>query len=279
MIALRDILSIHLSYLPIKINISNIDNSMTSSYQHSYPGLLNITTAGDISDANLFYETWEQGRRNRRYNSLLLVGAMMVLSYLALTSGGASSSTTSTNMRGSPTAMELLSSFHTSSSPEDAPTPDYSGEGRYDWQKCKDSKDPDCWKDEGVRVHSYWRDFWQGFREKMHNLFSGKKQEDEPEEVTEEDAEPAEPEPDAEPDAEPAEEEKSTSKHSKHDKEEEPAEEEEEPIAEPIEVIKKPATASDSSGDDDSSGGRSDDDEAPKDSKRKRDKKKFHKQI
>lgn len=63
----------------------------------------------------------------------------------------------------------------------DQPQPDYNGEGRYNWQKCKDSDDPNCWKNEGERVGGYWKNFgqrmktyWMGFRQKMHDLFAGK---------------------------------------------------------------------------------------------------------
>ena len=63
----------------------------------------------------------------------------------------------------------------------DMPQPDYNGEGRYDWQKCKDSNDPDCWKNEGERVGGYWHNFgqrtktfWMNFRKRIHNFFGGK---------------------------------------------------------------------------------------------------------
>lgn len=62
-----------------------------------------------------------------------------------------------------------------------APKPDYNGEGRYDWQKCKASNDPNCWKNEGERVGGYWENFgqrmksyWMGFRHWLHDLFVGK---------------------------------------------------------------------------------------------------------
>lgn len=34
-----------------------------------------------------------------------------------------------------------------------------SNEGRYDWQKCKNSSDPDCWSEEATRVSDYWKHF------------------------------------------------------------------------------------------------------------------------
>jgi len=62
------------------------------------------------------------------------------------------------------------------------PQPDYNGEGRYDWQKCKESNDPDCWKNEGERVDSYWHNFglrmktfWMNFRKTIHDFFAGGK--------------------------------------------------------------------------------------------------------
>jgi hypothetical protein len=71
------------------------------------------------------------------------------------------------------------------------PQPDYNGEGRYDWQKCKASNDPDCWKNEGERVGSYWENFgqrmktfWMNFRQTMHDFFVGKKATDDTAEAT-----------------------------------------------------------------------------------------------
>ena len=85
--------------------------------------------------------------------------------------------------------MEMLQAAQADASSEgsitdpaaDQPQPDYNGEGRYNWQKCKDSNDPNCWKNEGERVGGYWKNFgqrmkmyWMGFRQKMHDLFAGK---------------------------------------------------------------------------------------------------------
>jgi hypothetical protein len=74
--------------------------------------------------------------------------------------------------------------------PETSPTPKppkppkpeppaISDQGTYDWQKCKESKDPDCWKNEGKRVDSYWtsfgktmHDYWKGFGKAMANYWS-----------------------------------------------------------------------------------------------------------
>lgn len=50
--------------------------------------------------------------------------------------------------------MEMLQAAQADASSEgsiidpaaDQPQPDYNGEGRYNWQKCKDSNDPNCWK-------------------------------------------------------------------------------------------------------------------------------------
>jgi hypothetical protein len=64
----------------------------------------------------------------------------------------------------------------------DQPQPDYNGEGRYDWQKCKTSNDPDCWKNEGERVGGYWHNFglrmktfWMNFRTAIKDFFTGSK--------------------------------------------------------------------------------------------------------
>ncbi|CAB9502476.1 expressed unknown protein [Seminavis robusta] len=59
--------------------------------------------------------------------------------------------------------------------------PDWNDEkGRYNWQKCLESDDPDCWEDEGDRVHNFWQDFglrmktyWQNFRASIRNFFHG----------------------------------------------------------------------------------------------------------
>jgi hypothetical protein len=76
--------------------------------------------------------------------------------------------------------------------PADMPQPDYNGEGKYDWEKCMSSKDPDCWKQEGERVGSFWQNFglrmktfWLNFRQSIHDFFTGKKEEVVQEKTTE----------------------------------------------------------------------------------------------
>lgn len=54
-------------------------------------------------------------------------------------------------------------------SPKVAPPAIDETQGTYDWQKCKESKDPNCWKTEGKRVDSYWT----GFGKAMHNYWKG----------------------------------------------------------------------------------------------------------
>ena len=189
---------------------------MSSSYQHSAP----TTTTADAD--MIFRQQWERDSRARRRNSLFLAGLLLVLGYLAITAGYGPAAREQSTLRGS-TAVdqdmsveELWGSHHSTSSsssgsdddepplaPKDVPEPDWKGEGRYDWQKCKDSSDSDCWKQEGERVHSYWKDFgtkmknaWKSFREHVHDLFAGKKQDEEPA-VVEEAEEPAPEESDA----------------------------------------------------------------------------------
>mmetsp|Transcript_25078 Transcript_25078/g.57617 ORF Transcript_25078/g.57617 Transcript_25078/m.57617 type:complete len:159 (-) Transcript_25078:118-594(-) len=72
-----------------------------------------------------------------------------------------------------------------------APQPDYNGEGHYDWQKCQQSNDPDCWKQEGERVHSYWKDFghrmktfWKSFGHAIRDFFAGKEKAAEEDDTT-----------------------------------------------------------------------------------------------
>ena len=166
-----------------------------SSYQNASP------IAASEEDETPFHNgPWQQDVRTRRRNSLLLVGLLFLVGYLAVTAGYDQNSS---SLRGAPLEeddimIEWLGSSHSKNStthhhsdtedepsPPDAPTPDWNGEGRYDWQKCQSSDDPDCWKNEGKRVHSYWKDFgqkmktaWSNFQNRMRSFFS------KPEEVT-----------------------------------------------------------------------------------------------
>ena len=52
-------------------------------------------------------------------------------------------------------------------------------EAPYNWQKCKDSNDTDCWKQEGERVHTVWKNFgqkmktyWTNFGQRMRTYWS-----------------------------------------------------------------------------------------------------------
>jgi len=63
---------------------------------------------------------------------------------------------------------------HVETGEDNRDMPDWNDEkGRYDWQKCKDSKDPNCWKEEGERVHGFWSDFNNRMKNWWHGLFGG----------------------------------------------------------------------------------------------------------
>jgi hypothetical protein len=168
---------------------------MTTSYQNSYPGQLNISAAEDAEET-VDYEYQYQQKRARR-QQLLVVATLLLVTYLAVGGGTASS-----GLRMNPTALRQDIG--------DVPKPDYNGEGRYDWQKCKESKDPDCWKEEGKRVGSYWESFRDRIKGFFQRLF-GKKTVEEteapaPEPEAPEPEAPAEeplPEPEGPPGAEP----------------------------------------------------------------------------
>ena len=55
-------------------------------------------------------------------------------------------------------------------------------DNRYDWQKCKQASDPNCWEEEGERVRAFWENsgtkiktFWSNFGQRTHNLFHSKR--------------------------------------------------------------------------------------------------------
>ena len=151
----------------------------TSSYQNSAPA--ELVTLEPIED-------YDSKRKGRRF--VLILGVAMAL-FVALVGSSSSSSDHGSLRAGNEVAM--LQQQHSSSASladaaradvnpaADQPQPDYNGEGRYDWQKCKASNDPDCWKNEGERVGSYWENFgqrmkafWTSFRQSIHDFFVGK---------------------------------------------------------------------------------------------------------
>mmetsp|Transcript_21311 Transcript_21311/g.43776 ORF Transcript_21311/g.43776 Transcript_21311/m.43776 type:complete len:165 (-) Transcript_21311:2166-2660(-) len=162
-----------------------------NSYRHSYPTegvplvIINYEDNEDVLP--------ERARRSWGWKKLgIAVMLLGVLVVSALAAMSAPSEPEAAALLGSPLPLEGKS--HKSSAttipgdeggppnPEDAPKPDLDkGAGGYDWQKCKDSDDPDCWKNEGERVHSYWHDFgqkmksfWSNFGERMRSFWSKK---------------------------------------------------------------------------------------------------------
>jgi len=124
-------------------------------------------------------------RRNRTLRSLASVGVLFLMAIASVSFATTSSSYNQTAMlRGSSGAEVSLSySSKNDKAPweggENAPQADWSGEGRYDWQKCQKSNDPDCWANEGKRVGSYWQNFglrmkafWKSFGENIKNFFT-----------------------------------------------------------------------------------------------------------
>jgi hypothetical protein len=149
-----------------------------ASYQNSIPG----------SQSDNKQAAPESGK-NQHGRSIVRLGAAVGLALLFVVAllNGSSASGYSGSMRGSqlqeaallqqPAKVVSADAGDTS----DKPKPDYNGEGRYDWQKCEQSDDQDCWKNEGTRVGSYWQNFglrmktfWTNFGQRMHGLFAGK---------------------------------------------------------------------------------------------------------
>jgi len=130
---------------------------MTSSFQHSHPGHhLHVEMASADENDPLF--AWKERRRHPAFNKKRLMAVMafgVVLVVAAVIMGGSSS----------PALLEA-DSMPDSSNPE----------GQYDWKKCKESNDPDCWKKEGERVGGFWKDFRMKMKGWWANLF-GKKDE------------------------------------------------------------------------------------------------------
>jgi len=131
----------------------------SSSYQHSRPAVWNLEDTTPVvverSHARRPLISWKMAV----LLGCLFVGALGVLN------------------QGSETPPSYLMAANLAESAK---------EGEYDWQKCKDSDDPDCWKKEGERVGGYWenfgkkmRSFWSGFGQRMHDMWSHKTTEEE----------------------------------------------------------------------------------------------------
>ncbi|KAG7360150.1 hypothetical protein IV203_035249 [Nitzschia inconspicua] len=153
---------------------------MTSSYQNSVPGELTASvsavTEPGTTTAWTPIEGHENGRMGGRTSRFLL--AMGVTLFLFVVYTGLLPHNVS-SLRGSEVSL-LQQPPLADAAPADMPEPDYNGEGRYDWQKCKASNDPDCWKNEGDRVGGYWHNFglrmmsfWENFRKTIHDFFAG----------------------------------------------------------------------------------------------------------
>jgi hypothetical protein len=127
-----------------------------SSYQHSFPGQhLNVDLASADENDPLYSSesrrpaTW----KNKRVVAITILGVLL-MAFVALVSP-------------SHQATALMES-------DASGPPDYnSKEGQYDWQKCKESNDPDCWKKEGERVGHWWEGFGQKMKSWWSNLFGG----------------------------------------------------------------------------------------------------------
>jgi hypothetical protein len=125
---------------------------MTTSYQNSYPGHLNISLADDDAVETIDYEYQQQNCRNRRQPLLLVVASLLFVAFLVF--GGNNNNNKPSLLRVDPTALTL----------------DLSGGGG--------DVVP---KEEGNRVGSYWEeDFGDGVKRFFKKLF-GPKTEDETE--------------------------------------------------------------------------------------------------
>jgi hypothetical protein len=136
-----------------------------TSYQHSHPGNLQIDLASADENDPLYASSTTGSRRlskSMRLVAILVLGLAAILVLAGMNNPEADSQ------------MTLLQS----SDKDTSGMPDYnSKEGQYDWQKCKESNDPDCWKNEGKRVGGFWKNFGQRMKSFWQNLF-GKKEED-----------------------------------------------------------------------------------------------------
>lgn len=128
------------------------------SYQHTYADPIQVHLHADEETTLV-----EGGRRPRSTLALKLGAAVMLAIFLlaVVTSSGGEGA-------GSLRAAGMVAKADGPAKPEYDYKKDLSSkEGEYDWQKCKESTDPDCWKNEGKRVGS----FWKSFGEKMHSFW------------------------------------------------------------------------------------------------------------
>lgn len=151
----------------------------SSSYQNSIPGQLSATVSAETEPT-----TWgviddhenlrSKSGRMGRFVLTMAVALLLFVAYMGLLPENGAA------LRGSSSNSEAALLPLADAAPADMPQPDYNGEGRYDWQKCKASNDPDCWKNEGERVGGYWHNFglrmqtfWSNFRKSIHDFFAG----------------------------------------------------------------------------------------------------------
>lgn len=168
----------------------------TVSYQNSFPGQMTTTvltgraTNPKCEEPSIMEDYDDENRRSTNKKNggrsfvKLVVGAVALFFFVnAYSVGGGSKNAM---LRGGSSEISLLQlPLADAASPSDMqqqqqPEADYNGEGRYDWQKCKASNDPDCWKNEGERVGGYWHNFglrmqtfWKNFGSSIHNFFAG----------------------------------------------------------------------------------------------------------
>ena len=163
------------------------------SYQHAEVnsasnGDLATDTSIDINNKN----NKSSNNNNRIVRSMMVVGVvfLMAIANEALSTSN-NDANTAQGMMLRPKRVPLASfssknddDYHDYGTDDQYPydnatKPDYNGEGKYDWQKCQDSSDPDCWKNEGERVGSYWDNFgqrtgayWTSFGDAIKNFFT-----------------------------------------------------------------------------------------------------------
>jgi hypothetical protein len=154
---------------------------MTNSYQNSVPGQISSErTAVQLAEPTSWETIQDQGDHSKRIGRLMLTVGVALLLFVVWV--GSFHGTAATTLRGGD-EVAVLQRYDASLDNIDnknMPQPDYNGEGRYDWQKCQDSSDPECWKKEGERVGGYWHNFglrmktfWQNFRQSIHDFFAG----------------------------------------------------------------------------------------------------------
>lgn len=136
-----------------------------TSYQHSHPGNLQIDWASADENDPLYANSTITASSRRLSKRTRLVAIMVLgLAAVLVLAGMHNSSPISDSQ------MTLVQSS------DNEKMPNYnSKEGQYDWQKCKESNDPDCWKNEGKRVGGFWKNFRQRMKSFWKNLF-GKKE-------------------------------------------------------------------------------------------------------